>query len=304
MNILGMITDGFKQAIQHKRFAFFFWFLTFFFSYAVYGPYVGVLKDYFAARPIADLFYQNIWSMIAGEFDAINPDASGLVYGTFTWLSVLMVLFSMIFSGGVIHAFLRRQRSVSFAIGSGLKHFKKLFLLGLINLAMILGIGFIAFIIAKITGAFVNKDIEPGMVKMFVIPAFFAFVLWLIKDIFYDYLRIVYMNNPNMKLMDIIPVAFSLASKYLVKLLVFSVLMHLIVMIVFVAGHLLNEAIGSSVNAGTAIATLVVGQMVVWFRALWRYWFFASEINLYETSEYYVFHPDLMVTGAVRMQNG
>lgn len=287
------ITDSFLTQWKYKKFVLFFWFITFIFAIISVGPYMERLTQYFSHSMITELLNQKIFSVISGEFQADNPSAYPMFMATAFWLGIFLIFLNIGLSGGFLYAFLRDNSSIATALKGGFRHYKSLLMIYIINLALIVVIFLLYLLVSKILGKLLGSSSEVPLFFTAVISVGLMIPFWLWKDLFYDFLRIVHLNNPSLRLSRKVPVALSLCTKKLWFLLLFSGIMHGILLMLFVAGHLLNKPF-DQVSTIMILVSFVLTQLMIFIRIFWRQWFWQGEIAIFRNSVYYVSHPDFV----------
>lgn len=290
MSIKNAIVKALSNQLKYTRFTFFYWFILLILSFSAIKSYFSAMQQFFQSSTIVDLFYDKIFVMIGGEFQAYNPSAKMMQLQNISLIAFILMLITIPISGGIISEMVHQGKSIGKALQAGFSNFKRLFLLYLINFVFIIALTLLFLFIFKVVLAIVGNDTEVGYVLSLLVGAVLVIPLWIFKDIFYDFSRISLMNNPALKMGQILTPVISYTFKHFFKLTLFGLVMNLIMILIFLVGHFINKPF-DYIGLFAIIVSFLITQSIIWLRVFWRQWMWQSEIQFWKSSDYYVYHP-------------
>ena len=195
---------------------------------------------------------------------------------------VLYYFISIALNGGYI-GLLTRERGYKVAslLRSGFGNYKFLFLISLISIAgtvIIIGFGVVLqLIIVKI---FAMKT-EPGYVFTFIGIFSVLSIVYLIKEILIDYMRILYFRNLGEKTSIHFVESIKYVLNNIVPLLLFGISMAIVLTVIYIIAFIIGEVF-NSVNYILILLSFILHQLTIWVRIYWRSIFWTGEIALLE----------------------
>ena len=122
---------------------------------------------------------------------------------------------------------------------------------------------------------------EPAYVFTFLgIFSIFS-IIYLLKEIWVDFMRIKYFRKLTEKQSIHIKIAFNTVKSHFIKLLVFGICMFMVLVLIYVISHFVNY-IFDSINIFSIILSFIWLQLVIFARVYWRATFWAGEVALLE----------------------
>ncbi len=282
MSLFGMIKKGFTTVAGYKKAITFIWMINFIVAFFIANPYLAAVAKFFKNSAVSDMFMNGNFMLIAGEFDVFRPAAKQMFFSSIALGLVLYFFLSIAINGGFIGLLVReRGNKIASLLRSGFGNYKHLLAIAGINFLISVLLILLAGGLFAALKAILHLYREPETVITIGVILVFTLILWMLKDLFIDYLRIKLFRNLGSGKYVYIKDTLEFIKNNFIKLFVYYIVMLIVLLLGLYIISFVKDLF-SGINVFSILLHFIFIQLLIVFRIYWRTSFWAGEVSLLE----------------------